>query len=78
MTTPESSSPETMRAFGQFRARVVSDPALMEKLCVPNSAEAFTALVVGVGAEHGFVFTVDDVQAGLLAARKAWMERWIA
>lgn len=78
MTTPESSSPDTTRAFEEFRARVVADPALMERLCVPNSAEAFAALVVAVGAEQGFSFAVRDVQTGFSAARRAWVERWIA
>lgn len=78
MSLPDASASETMQAFERFRAQAVLDPALMEKLCAPNSIEACSALFVAVGAERGFRFTGEDVQAGLLSARRAWFERWVA
>jgi hypothetical protein len=34
-------------------------------------------LVVRVGAERGYRFTSQDVEAALHASRRAWIERWI-
>jgi len=60
-----------------FRRHVLSHPELQQQLMGLNGREAFIARNVELGREHGFTFQSTDVEAALLSARRAWMERWI-
>lgn len=61
----------------QFRQLVLRDRALQEQLREISDQEAFLALVVRLGAAHGYHFTVEEVAEALRASRRAWIERWI-
>lgn len=63
--------------FEHFRQFVLRTPALLEQLRAPSSLPAFCELTVQLGAEHGYRFTTDEVQAALNASRRAWQERWV-
>jgi hypothetical protein len=60
-----------------FRRHVLSHPELQQQLMDLKGREAFIARNVELGREHGFTFHPTDVEAALLSARRAWMERWI-
>lgn len=59
----------------QFRRIVLEETALQEKfLAVPESVE-FRTLVIKLGTERGYDFTVDDIEDALRINRRAWVER---
>jgi hypothetical protein len=60
-----------------FRRHVLSHPELQQQLMGLNGREAFIARNVELGREYGFTFHPTDVEAALMSARRAWMERWI-
>lgn len=64
--------------FEPFRLRVLSEPAMQEKLVSLTERRTFLNYLVELGSEHGFDFMEADVEAALQAARRMWMERWIA
>ena len=53
-------------------------PALQVQLDGEHDVRDFPALVVRLGAEHGCTFTEAEVSQALAAARRSWMERWLA
>lgn len=63
--------------FEQFRQLVLREPSLQQQLREPSSLPAFFDLTVQLGAERGYHFSAEDVQAALNASRRAWLERWI-
>ena len=61
----------------QFRRFVLGDAALQQRFrAVPESAE-FVALAVQLGAEHGYDFTVDEIEDVMRTKRREWLERWL-
>ena len=61
----------------QFRQLVLDDTALQERLrAVPVRAK-FITLMLQLGAERGYDFTVDDIEDMLRANQRAWLERWL-
>lgn len=64
-------------SFEQFRQLVLNDPALQQQLRSTPNMQAFLDLTVQLGVEHGYDFSIDEVQAALQASRRAWLERWI-
>ncbi len=70
-------APSSRQALEHFRQRVLSEPALQEPLRAIMDAKEFPALLVRLGAEHGYTFTPEDVQEALRTARRAWRERWV-
>ncbi len=63
--------------FEAFRQRVLEDPTLQAKLREESDLERFQTLVVALGTEHGFDFSVDEVKEAVRASRRAWLERWV-
>ena len=63
--------------FEDFRQHVLNDPALLDQLRAAASLQDFFDLAVGLGAERGYQFSADEVQAALQASRRAWLERWV-
>jgi len=63
--------------FEDFRAYVLSSRTLQERLDAEEDVRDFVALVVRLGAEHGFAFAEADVARALSENRRTWMERWI-
>jgi hypothetical protein len=70
-------APSSRQALERFRQRVLYEPALQEPLRAIMDAREFPALLVRLGAEHGYTFTPEDVQEALRTARRAWRERWV-
>ena len=64
--------------FEPFRRRVLQESALQQQLIGITGREAFIRRTVQLGEERGFRFLAGDVEAAILAARRSWMERWIA
>ena len=64
--------------FEPFRRLVLREPALQQELSGIGRRDDFIRRTVELGGERGFRFIAGDVEAALLAARKSWMERWIA
>jgi Nif11 domain len=61
----------------QFRSRVLESPVLQEKLLPISNRESFCLRMVQLGAELGFNFTAEEVEAALRDGQRAWVERWI-
>lgn len=58
-------------------AAVVADAALRDRLLAVPERSAFVAEVVAVAAERGLPVTADDVDLAIVAARRAWLSRWV-
>ncbi|MDJ0654914.1 MAG: Nif11-like leader peptide family natural product precursor [Xanthomonadales bacterium] len=67
----------TQDSFTRFRQRVLDDPDLQQRLRGASEPANFPARVVEMGAELGYEFTVEEVQAALREARQRWIERWL-
>lgn len=66
-----------MDEFEKFRQRVLDDPSIQIRLRDITDRSAFIALTVELGAEHGYIFTPNEVDEALQAGRRSWRERWI-
>ncbi len=62
--------------FESFRRLVLQDLQLQAQLRDESDQQEFIALAVRLGAERGCHFTAEEVTGALLAARRAWIERW--
>jgi hypothetical protein len=71
-------APAAPRGFAEFRQMVLADPALQGQLAGLADRAAFITRAVELGRERGCAFLPADVEAALQAARRAWIERWIA
>lgn len=69
-----TSSSEDLDRFGQ---EVLQDQDLQHQLRTTTDRESFLHLVISLGHERGYRFSVSDVEAALAAARRTWLERWI-
>ncbi|MDB6026342.1 MAG: hypothetical protein JWM68_2565 [Verrucomicrobiales bacterium] len=61
----------------RFYEIVLRDVELQKKLRGTDGLDHFISLVVQCGAERGFNFSAEQVQASLRENRRAWMERWV-
>jgi len=68
---------EPAAPFDAFRKIVLAEPQLLEQLRATPDLSSFIALVREVAGQHGFQFTVEEVQAALRASQQAWIERWL-
>ncbi|HEX6289773.1 MAG TPA: Nif11-like leader peptide family natural product precursor [Herpetosiphonaceae bacterium] len=59
----------------QFRQRVLADPALQAQLRETPDKPAFIARMLQLGAELGYEFNADEIEAALAVARRAWTQR---
>ena len=62
----------------EFRRLVLEDEPLQQQLQRPPDRDTFLTLTVRLGQEHGYAFTVEDVEAALADGRRTWIERWQA
>lgn len=62
-------------ALDAFRALVLDDPALQQRLFESCDPEAFARFVARTGLECGYRFGVEDVSRAIQAGRRAWIER---
>jgi hypothetical protein len=63
--------------FERFRQEVLRDRALQRALQAPTDLASFRALLLKLGGERGYSFTLEDVDEELRAQQRAWIERWI-
>jgi predicted ribosomally synthesized peptide with nif11-like leader len=61
----------------QFRRAVLESPALQARLRETPDRQSFVALMLRLGAEHGYQFTAAEVEGAISAARREWYERWL-
>ena len=69
--------PPSPAELERFRQAVFGDLNLQQRLRATSDRECFGRLVVSVGRDGGYRFTVQDVEEALRAARQTWIERWI-
>jgi hypothetical protein len=60
-----------------FQELVLREPVLQSALVDLLDEDAFSAAVCAAAQARGLDVQPQDVQAALLAARRAWIERWI-
>ncbi len=60
----------------QFRQLVLLDPLLQAQLRHLPDKPAFIARMLELGAERGYEFTAEELEAALAAGRRAWNQRW--
>jgi hypothetical protein len=65
----------TVPDFEKFRALVLEDVALQDRLLAEREAEPFISLVVDLAHERGLSVTAAEVRAALTEARRSWFER---
>ncbi|MDQ1357505.1 MAG: hypothetical protein QOG44_1878 [Acidimicrobiaceae bacterium] len=56
---------------------MLDDDELLQRLLALTDRNAFAAAVAQVAASHGLSIGPAEVEAALVAARRAWLERWI-
>ncbi len=61
----------------RFRQAVFGDLSLQQQLRCTKDWESFGRLVVSLGRDRGYRFTLADVEAGIQAGRRSWIERWV-
>lgn len=66
-----------MDALDRFRLRVLDDPALRAQLLAEEDPHRLAIRVVALAHVEGIDIALDDVHAGLDAARVRWLGRWI-
>ncbi|HKA21360.1 MAG TPA: aspartyl/asparaginyl beta-hydroxylase domain-containing protein [Blastocatellia bacterium] len=64
-------------AFDRFCNLVLQDLTLQEQLKDVMDKELFFEMVVRLGNERGYHFSVNEVRAAFKARRRAWIQRWI-
>jgi hypothetical protein len=74
LTEPAPRSPSEL---ARFRTIVHEDPALAEELRDIVDRQLFTERVVSLAAARGCRFAPEDVDEGLRAGRRAWLERHV-
>lgn len=74
---PPEECPSSPAELERFRQAVFGDLNLQQRLRATMDRESFARLVVSVGRDGGYRFTLQDVEEGLRAARRTWIERWI-
>ena len=67
----------TADALAVFAEMVAGDAELRRELLATEGREEFVALVVRRARAAGCDVGPDDVEEGLRARRRAWLERWI-
>jgi len=67
----------SQESLEQFRELVLRDLALQEKLRDIADQAVFLTVVVQLGAQRGYDFTAQEVEAALRASQRAWIERWL-
>ena len=61
----------------RFGELVLAESGLHDQLRATDNQEAFIALAVRLGAEHGCVFTAPMVAVVVREQRRLWQERWL-
>jgi hypothetical protein len=65
-------------ALAQFQRLVATDPALAMTLQGSRDTQSFIALTLQLAAEHGLVFSSEELRAAMRHGRRQWNEQWNA
>ena len=68
----------SQEALERFRSVVVEDDGLQARLNGFDDFQDFKEAVLQAGSERGFEFTPQELDEAIRAARRSWLERWIA
>jgi len=63
--------------FDDFRASVMNDPALLQKLLACETESALFDAVQTAGHERGLDLSEFDFSSIVNANRRRWLERWL-
>jgi hypothetical protein len=74
---PHEECPSSPAELERFREAVFRNLNLQQRLRATTDRESFGRLVVSVGRDGGYRFTLPDVEQALRAARRTWIERLI-
>lgn len=64
-------------AFSEFRAAVLADTDLQDKLREINDRAEFISSVVDLASKLGINLSAEDVENAMNTGRREWIERWI-
>ena len=64
-------------ALRDFRALVLADPKLQDRLRAITDKTEFIVVVRSAAKVEGFDLTADDITDAIRAGRRSWIERWI-
>ncbi|HYA18573.1 MAG TPA: Nif11-like leader peptide family natural product precursor [Bryobacteraceae bacterium] len=62
--------------FERFRAMVVSEPVLRERLLECRSDAELFSLVIALARDRGLIFDETDLSRIANQNRRRWLERW--
>jgi hypothetical protein len=63
--------------FTRFRAAVLDDESLQERLRVISDWQTFSAEAIAAAAELGIRLTPDELDDAQRHAQRAWRDRWV-
>lgn len=66
----------SQESLEQFQQLILQNVTLQKVLRETPNLPAFLSLIVQLGKEHNYDFTVEDVQHTLRINQCAWLERW--
>ena len=71
------SQQESADAFDQFLNLVIEDVELQEILKDVLDRQLFFEMVVRLGKDRGYYFSINEVREAFMAKRRTWIERWV-
>ena len=66
-----------MADFERFRAMVLTDSSLRERLLAETELDPFVDQVIALAGECGLTVTEAEVRSALEAASRSWVERQV-
>ena len=67
----------TLHGFDRFRDVVLANEDLQRQLRETPDKETFLEVMMNLGRECGYNFSIADIESALGQARRTWIERWI-
>ena len=67
----------TLHGIDRFRDVVLANEDLQRQLRETPDKETFLEVMMNLGRECGYNFSIADIESALGQARRTWIERWI-
>ena len=67
----------TLQGIDRFRDEVLANEDLQRQLRETPDKETFLEVMMNLGRECGYDFSIADIETALGQARRTWIERWI-
>ena len=67
----------TLQGIDRFRDEVLANEDLQRQLRETPDKETFLEVMMNLGRECGYNFSIADIETALGQARRTWIERWI-